>query len=63
MENHMRQACATLFLRFLRDEKGATSIEYALIATVIAAGITAIVFGIGASLNNNYYSPVSAALK
>jgi pilus assembly protein Flp/PilA len=42
--------------RFVRDESGATAIEYCLIASGIAAVIIVAVNGIGSSLNNKFTS-------
>jgi len=39
------------FARFLRNESGATAIEYGLIAAGIAVAIIAVVQGIGTNLN------------
>lgn len=39
---------------FIRDEKGATSIEYALIATGIAVAIVAAVNGLGTTMNGKF---------
>jgi pilus assembly protein Flp/PilA len=41
---------------FVRDERGATAIEYALIASGIAAAIIAVVMAMGTSLNGMYTS-------
>jgi pilus assembly protein Flp/PilA len=38
-------------IRFLKDEKGATAIEYGLILTGIAIGTLAVLSGIGAKIN------------
>ena len=38
-------------LAFIRDESGATAIEYSLIATGIASAIIAAVTGLGTSVN------------
>jgi pilus assembly protein Flp/PilA len=38
------------FLRFVRDEQGATAIEYGLIAAGISVAIIAIVQGVGSQL-------------
>ena len=38
--------------KFLRDEDGATAIEYGLIAAGIAIAIVVVVFAVGNSLNN-----------
>ena len=45
-----------LILRFLKDHSGATAIEYALIASGIAAVIVAAVNGIGTHLNATFTS-------
>jgi pilus assembly protein Flp/PilA len=49
--------------RFLADERGATAIEYALIASGIAAAIIAIVFGVGNTITNNLYDKVNTGLR
>jgi pilus assembly protein Flp/PilA len=49
-------------LKFLRDESGATSIEYGLIAAGIAVVIITVVKGVGTKLNTTFTS-VSSALK
>jgi pilus assembly protein Flp/PilA len=41
---------------FVRDERGATAIEYALIASGIAAAIIAVVMTMGTSLQAMYTS-------
>jgi pilus assembly protein Flp/PilA len=43
-----------LFGRFLRDERGATAIEYALIAAGISLAIIAAVNGLGSTLNTSF---------
>ena len=48
--------------RFLADERGATAIEYALIASGIGAAIVSIVMGLGNSVVNNLYDKIAAAL-
>jgi pilus assembly protein Flp/PilA len=48
--------------RFMADERGATAIEYALIASGIGAAIAAIVFGVGGSVVNNLYGKVASLL-
>jgi pilus assembly protein Flp/PilA len=47
---------------FLRDQSGATAIEYGLIAAGIAVAIVTVVASIGTSLNTTFGS-VSTALK
>ena len=51
-----------LLSRFLRDQSGATAIEYCLIAVGIAFVIIAAVNGIGTTLNNTFTS-VNSSLK
>jgi len=49
--------------RFLSDERGATAIEYALIASGIAAAIISIVSGLGQTVSNNLYGKVNTQLR
>jgi pilus assembly protein Flp/PilA len=51
-----------LLSRFLRDESGATAIEYCLIAVGIAIVIITAVNGVGTNLNAKFTS-VSSSLK
>lgn len=51
-----------VFSRFLRDQSGATAIEYALIACGIAMAIITTVQSLGVNLNTRY-SSFSTALK
>ncbi|MGO9633353.1 MAG: Flp family type IVb pilin [Steroidobacteraceae bacterium] len=50
-----------LVIRFLRDENGATAIEYALLAAGIALAIITVVKGLGTKLNTTF-SSVSTSL-
>jgi pilus assembly protein Flp/PilA len=50
------RACA----RFTADERGATAIEYALIAVGVSVAISATVFGLGSELKTNYYDKLAA---
>ena len=52
----------TSILRFIRDESGATAIEYGLIAAGISVAIIAVVQALGTNLNTTFTS-VSTALK
>ena len=45
-----------LISEFLKDESGATAIEYGLIASGIALAIIAVVNGLGTKLNTNFGS-------
>ena len=49
-------------VKFLKDESGATAIEYGLIAAGISVAIIAVVQGVGSKLNTTFTS-VSTALK
>jgi pilus assembly protein Flp/PilA len=48
--------------RFVKDESGATAIEYGLIAACISVAIIAVVQGVGTKLTSTFTS-VSNALK
>jgi pilus assembly protein Flp/PilA len=45
-----------LFVRFVKDNSGATAIEYGLIAAGISVAIIAVVNGLGTSLNAKFTS-------
>jgi pilus assembly protein Flp/PilA len=51
-----------LIARFVKDESGATAIEYGLIAAGISLVIIAVVNGIGTTLNTKFAS-ISTSLK
>ena len=51
-----------LVSRFVKDESGATAIEYGLIAAGIALAIIAVVNNLGSSLNTKFGS-ISTSLK
>jgi len=51
-----------LLSRFLKDNSGATAIEYGLIAAGISVAIIAVVNGLGTSLNTKFTS-ISTQLK
>jgi pilus assembly protein Flp/PilA len=53
MENE-RKIMKTLVSKFLRDESGATAIEYGLIAAGISLAIIAAVNGLGGTLNTKF---------
>ena len=50
----------TMIVRFLRDERGATAIEYGLIAAGISVAIIATVAGLGSKLNTTFTSVQNA---
>jgi pilus assembly protein Flp/PilA len=51
-----------LFARFVKDESGATAIEYGLIAAGISLAIIAVVNGLGTNLNAKFTS-INTSLK
>jgi len=53
---------SNLVKRFVKDESGATAIEYGLIAAGISVAIIAVVTQIGGSLNTTF-GTVNTALK
>ncbi|MGA9319611.1 MAG: Flp family type IVb pilin [Xanthobacteraceae bacterium] len=52
----------TLVSRFVKDESGATAIEYGLIAAGISVAIIAVVNGLGTKLQGTFTS-ISSQLK
>ena len=50
------------FVSFLKNESGATAIEYGLIAAGISVAIIAVVNGLGTQLNDKFTS-ISTQLK
>jgi pilus assembly protein Flp/PilA len=58
----MELIMTTLVQRFVKDESGATAIEYGLIAAGISVAIIAVVQGIGSKLNTTFTS-VQTAIK
>ena len=51
-----------LISRFVKDESGATAIEYGLIAAGISLAIIAVVNGLGTNLNAKF-SSINSSLK
>jgi pilus assembly protein Flp/PilA len=51
-----------LIARFVKDESGATAIEYGLIAAGISLAIIAVVNGLGSNLSSKFNS-VNTSLK
>ena len=50
----------TLVSRFVKDESGATAIEYGLIAAGISVAIITVVQGLGSKLNTTFSSVKNA---
>lgn len=51
-----------LIIRFLKDERAATAIEYGIITTGIALAIIPVITGVGTHLKTTF-SALSSALK
>ncbi|HEY5130305.1 MAG TPA: Flp family type IVb pilin [Bradyrhizobium sp.] len=51
-----------LIARFVKDQSGATAIEYGLIAAGISLAIIAVVNGLGSNLNTKFTS-INTSLK
>jgi pilus assembly protein Flp/PilA len=62
MFDRAREAIIKPVRRFVRDESGATAIEYALIASGIAVAIATTVVSLGSSVKGLYGS-VATAMK
>jgi pilus assembly protein Flp/PilA len=52
----MESPMKSLIARFVKDESGATAIEYGLIAAGISLAIIAVVNGLGTNLNTKFTS-------
>jgi pilus assembly protein Flp/PilA len=50
----------SLVMKFLKNESGATAIEYGLIAAGISVAIIAVVQGVGSKLNSTFTSVQNA---
>jgi pilus assembly protein Flp/PilA len=50
----------SIFVAFLKNDSGATAIEYGLIAAGISLAIIAVVFGLGSDLNATFTSVTTA---
>ncbi|HEX4409515.1 MAG TPA: Flp family type IVb pilin [Xanthobacteraceae bacterium] len=62
LDNKIAPPVSRFLSRFLRDESGATAIEYALIASGVAVAIAASVTSLGTSVKTLFTS-VSTAMK
>jgi pilus assembly protein Flp/PilA len=58
----MERQTMRLIIRFLKDESGATAIEYGLIATGIAVAIIPVITGLGSKLKTTFTS-ISSSLR
>lgn len=59
MTRRVASAAGRFCARFLRDTRGATAIEYALIAVCLSVAVGVTVHGVGNSLNTNFYGKVN----
>jgi pilus assembly protein Flp/PilA len=48
-----------LATRFLADKRGATAIEYAMIAAGVGVAISGTVWGLGSALKTNWYDKMA----
>jgi len=62
MISSARRSIDLSFRRFLRDESGATAIEYAMIASGIAVAIATTIVSLGSSVKG-LYTGVATAMK
>jgi pilus assembly protein Flp/PilA len=63
MTMQVRNALRLDLKRFLREESGATAIEYALIAACVSIAIAGAVTGLGDTLVDSYYDKAAKALE
>ena len=54
-----RSDTVTLIRRFARDERGATAIEYGIIAGSVGVVIASTVWSLGANLKTNFYEKLT----
>jgi pilus assembly protein Flp/PilA len=62
MDDQQRNTPMSAFMHFLRDESGATAIEYGLIASGISVAIIVVVQTLGTQLNTTF-TTISGALR
>ena len=62
MDKGSGTADVTLISKFLKDESGATAIEYGLIAAGISLAIIAVINGLGTNLRTKFTS-INSSLK
>jgi pilus assembly protein Flp/PilA len=55
-------ALARLTRGFCRDERGATAIEYAMIAAGVGAAIASTVWGLGSSIKEVWWDKIGAVI-
>ena len=62
MSKEMPKTNKNIFAAFLKDENGATAIEYGMIAVMISIAIVAGVTGIGNTIQTKFYAGLEALL-
>jgi Flp pilus assembly pilin Flp len=60
--SRLRSTMALMRQCLVADDRGATAIEYALIAAGVGAAIAATVFGFGSELKTTFYDKIAALL-
>jgi pilus assembly protein Flp/PilA len=60
LNHNARENDMVLVVKLLKDESGATAIEYGLIAAGISVAIIAVVQGLGTKLNSTFTSVQNA---
>ncbi len=58
----MKNSTVEFIRGFVRDERGATAIEYALIASIISISIAAVAVTLGETVRDQLFGRVSNAL-
>ena len=57
----LRTAMAAIH-HFVADDRGATAIEYALVASGVAGAIISVVYGLGSQVKTTLYDKIAATL-
>ena len=60
MTGFTRSAAVRLVRRFRRDERGATAIEYALIAAGVGGTVATAVWSLGSTLKETWWDKIGA---
>jgi pilus assembly protein Flp/PilA len=61
MDASDRSPAATAVLRWLRDERGATAIEYSIVAAGISIAVAGAIRLLGTNVLTNLYDQIAAA--
>ena len=60
VRSNLEQIMRSIFARFIKDQSGATAIEYGLIAALIAVVVITGLTAVGTHLNNKFNSIANA---